>query len=97
MFWRDGKRRICLHCAFVSGIPDEEVNDDAESTSEEDGEEHETGYARIEMVANREYYRVGLKEKIDASVNKLWGLDQRFCSDAGQCIFKTYTHVDRDC
>lgn len=48
-----------------------EIDDDARNASEEEREEHETGFAGVEVVAEGEDDGVGFEEEVDATVDEL--------------------------
>ena len=55
----------------VAGVPDEEVADDSKYSTNKNREEHESGYARVEVMSNGVDNWEGFKEKVYAAIDEL--------------------------
>ena len=55
----------------VARVPDEEVADDSKYSTNEYRKEHESGYARVEVVSDGVDNWEGFKEKVYAAIDEL--------------------------
>ena len=71
LLWRYRGGSVLARETDIAGVPDEEVADDSKYSTNKDREEHESGYARVEVVSDGVDNWEGFKEKVYAAIDEL--------------------------